>query len=126
MVARHLLRWLFISLAASLLLWQAASVTVDAMPVRNYADLEAVSACDCSSGMCHPGLIYRAHLREDVIGSVAWANITRISPVLPELRPELKDSLVHVAAPALGHIRSDQAVRIPLASSFLRSPKLLL
>lgn len=126
MRVRHLLRWLVTSLATLLLLWQVASVLVQAMPVRDGGDYQAVSACDCSSGMCHPELIYHAHLREYVVGSFAWAHTTRISPALPELRPELKVSLVQVAAPATGHILPDGTIRLPVASPFLRSPKLLL
>lgn len=126
MLARHLLRWLFTFLSTLLVLWQAASVMVQAMPVRDDSDIAAVSACDCSTGMCHPERLYPARLKEYVVGSTAWSHGDKIPPVLPELRPELKVSLVQVATPAPGHVRPDQAVRIPIASPFLRSPKLLL
>lgn len=126
MLTRHLLRRFFAFLATLLLLWQAAGVMVQAMPVRHVSDNQSVSACDCTTWMCHPELLYHARLKEYVVGSVGWSHGDKIPPVPPELRPELKVSLVLVAAPAPGHVRPDQAERIPVASPFLRSPKLLL
>lgn len=126
MLARNLLRWLVTSFATLLLLWQVASISVQAMPVRDRVDCQTVSACDCGSGMCNPGQLYRAHLREFVIHPLVWNDVVRISPMLPELRPEPRVSLIQVALPPPGHVFPDEAARIPLASPFLRSPKLLL
>lgn len=113
-------------MVAFVLLWQGANVLAEAMPARGDTDFAAVSACECGSGMCDPEHVYHAHLREFLIQPVAWADVEKISPALPELRPEPKVTLVQVAAPALGHIDPEHAVRIPEVSPFLRSPKLLL
>ena len=126
MFARHSLRLLVTSLAALLLLWQAANVLAQAIPVRSDTDLEFVGVCECGSGMCDPGHVYHARLKKSVIRPIAWADIAKMSPVLPELRPEPRVSLIHVAAPAPGRVFRGETERIPVASPFLRSPKLLL